>query len=157
MQTIQQERAKFALTRVLQAKQDLESQKQDDDKKDSKNQEQEADNKNRAKKAKDEYKSHASALPAMIHINGLGQAAAFYKSKGKGDKDKPHEMLYQLLSDWLTKKRPNESTQPYTNNQDKDLIQCIVESDMHQYRLAQAEAQALMDWVKKFAKAYMED
>jgi CRISPR-associated protein Cmr5 len=26
---------------------------------------------------------------------------------------------------------------------------------MHHYRLAQAEAQMLMDWVKKFAKAYM--
>jgi CRISPR-associated protein Cmr5 len=26
---------------------------------------------------------------------------------------------------------------------------------LHHYRLAQAEAQMLMDWVKKFAKAYM--
>ncbi|WP_374693514.1 hypothetical protein [Thiothrix subterranea] len=26
---------------------------------------------------------------------------------------------------------------------------------MHRYRLAQAEAQALMEWVKKFASAYM--
>ena len=124
MQTIQQQRAGFALTQVQGAASHFNSKQQT------------------------EYKSYASALPAMIHINGLGQAAAFYKSKGKGEEDKPHEMLYQLLSDWLTK--PN---QPYAGA--NDLIQAITVQDMHQYRLAQAEAQALMDWVKKFAKAYM--
>jgi CRISPR-associated protein Cmr5 len=120
MQTIQQQRAKFALMRVRSAENDC-------------------------KVNQSEYKSYASALPAMIHINGLAQAAAFYKSKGD-----THDMLYQLLSDWLTK--PN---QPYAGA--SDLIEAIVTKDMHQYRLAQAEAQALMDWVKKFAKAYMSD
>jgi CRISPR-associated protein Cmr5 len=119
MQTIQQQRAKFALTQVQYAASHL------------------------TPKQQTEYKSYASALPAMIHINGLGQAVAFYKSKGD-----THEMLYKLLSDWLTK--PN---QPYAGA--NDLIQAITVQDMHQYRLAQAEAQALMDWVKKFAKAYM--
>jgi CRISPR-associated protein Cmr5 len=28
---------------------------------------------------------------------------------------------------------------------------------MHSYRLAQAEALSLMDWVKKFANAYLAD
>jgi CRISPR-associated protein Cmr5 len=119
MQTIQQQRAKFALKRV-----------------------QEAANKLTEKEQK-EYKSYASALPAMIHINGLGQAAAFYKSKGD-----THKWLYDLLSEWLIK--PN---QPYAAYD--DLIVGITEADMHHYRLAQAEAQALMDWVKKFAKATM--
>lgn len=118
MQTIQQQRAKYALKRVQDAAHD-------------------------SKVDKAEYKSYASALPAMIHMNGLGQAAAFYKSKGE-----THEMIYDLLSGWLT-----QANQPYSNN--KDLIAAIAENDMHRYRLAQAEAQALMDWVKKFAKAYM--
>ena len=118
MQTIQQQRAKFALTSVQRAVFDRH-----------------IDNK--------EYKSYASSLPAMIHINGLGQAAAFFKSKGGTHKD-----LYNLLSDWLTK-----SEQPYANS--RDLMDGIVNNDMHHYRLAQAEAQALMDWVKKFSKAYM--
>lgn len=118
MQTIQQQRAKFALTEVQKAAFNTR-----------------IDNK--------EYKSYASSLPAMIHINGLGQAAAFFKSKGGTHKD-----LYNLLSDWLTK-----SEQPYANS--RDLMDGIVNNDMHHYRLAQAEAQALMDWVKKFAKAYM--
>jgi len=118
MQTIQQQRAAFALKCVQRVANDS--------------------NVNHS-----EYKSYASSLPAMIHINGLGQAAAFYKSKGG-----THELLYQLLSDWLTK--PN---QPFVGK--SDLILGITEGDMHDYRLAQAEAQALMDWVKKFAKAYM--
>jgi len=120
MQTIQQQRAKFALEQV-----------------------QSAANATDPKVNKAEYKSYASALPAMIHMNGLGQAAAFYKAQGG-----THEMLYQLLSEWLIK-----SNQPYAG--ESDLITAITNNDMHSYRLAQAGAQALMDWVKKFAKAYM--
>jgi CRISPR-associated protein Cmr5 len=119
MQTIQQRRAGFALDKILMA----------------------AKEKGIDKK---EYKSHAAALPAMIHMNGLGQAAAFYKSKG-GE----HNRIYQLLSDWLT-----QTGQPYQGK--KDLIaDGIVKEDMHSYRLAQAESQAFMDWVVKIAKAYM--
>ncbi len=118
MKLIQQERAKFALERIQKAIMDP-----------SVNQK--------------EYGSYAANLPAMIHTNGLGQAAAFFKSKGG-----THERLYQLLSDWLGKEN-----QPFAG---KQLLEGITTSDMQTYRLAQAEAQALMDWVKKFAKAYMD-
>lgn len=118
MQTIQQERAKFALDRVVSAS---------------------GDSSVNAK----EFKSYAHALPAMIHMNGLGQAAAFYKAKGG-----MHLRLYQLLSDWL-----KQAGQPYHGC--NDLLEGITQQDMHKYRLAQAEAQALMDWVKKFTSAYM--
>jgi len=118
MQTIQQQRAQFALRCVQDAV-------------------------NNSEINKSEYKSYVSALPAMIHMNGLGQAAAFYKSKCD-----THEIIYKLLSDWLT-----QANQPYAG--ESDLIAAITSNDMHSYRLAQAEAQALMNWVKKFAKAYM--
>jgi CRISPR-associated protein Cmr5 len=146
MQTIQQQRAKFALTEVqgylkhLLDRVEHELRQEPDV---TKHESIRKRNKAKIDKAKDEYKSYASALPAMIHINGLGQAVAFYKSKGD-----THQILYQLLSDWLTQPK-----QPYAS--EKDLMQAIVDNDMHRYRLAQAEAQALMDWVKKFAKAYM--
>ncbi|MFI0399400.1 MAG: type III-B CRISPR module-associated protein Cmr5 [Thiolinea sp.] len=116
MQTIQQQRAKYALDEVKAAL-------------------------DRGVNKK-EYKSYASSLPAMIHMNGLGQAAAFFKSKGG-----THRELYNLLSGWLT-----QANQPYVG---KDLLEGITTENMHAYRLAQAEAQALMDWVKKFAKAFM--
>lgn len=120
VQTIQQQRAKFALEAV------------------------EADRIRLSPKEQSEYRSYASELPAMIHMNGLGQAAAFYKSKG-GTRDK----LYQLLSRWLT-----DNGQPY--QQWDDLLKGITQADQQAYRLAQTEAMALMDWVKKFAKAFME-
>jgi CRISPR-associated protein Cmr5 len=123
MQLMQQQRAQFALEAIEKAIKDGVNQK--------------------------EYISYASSVPAMIHTNGLGQAAAFFKSKkGKNGNNKTtHEYLYQLLSDWLKK-----DNQPFAN---KDLLDGITNSDMQTYRLAQTEAQALMDWVKKFAKAYM--
>lgn len=118
-QTIQQQRARYAMQAIGQAKE--------------------------AKVNQGEFKSYASALPAMIHMNGLGQAAAFFRMKGG-----THEKLYSILSDWLC-------ADGRVYGKDKDLLEAIVNSDMHAYRLAQAEAQALMDWVKKFAKAFMQD
>lgn len=125
MQTMQQERAKFALERVEAAKENI-SQK--------------------------EFKSYAAGFPAMIRMNGLGQAAAFYRSKGAGSdaKAKAYFAIYCLLSDWL-----GESGKPYGAYD--DLLKGITEADMDRYRLAQIEALLLLDWVKKFAKAFMED
>lgn len=119
MQTMQQQRAKYALEQVNAAITRGVNQK--------------------------EYRAYASNLPAMIHMNGLGQAAAFFKSKGD-----THEQLYHLLSNWLCQR-----DQPYAGC--ADLLEGITSKDMHAYRLAQAEAQMLMDWVKKFAKAFMTD
>lgn len=120
MQTLQQRRARYALEAI-----------------------QAAVDKNVNRK---EYLSYASALPAMIRMNGLGQAAAFYRSRGG-----THGLLYQLLSDWFCK----EKNAPYDKH--KDLLEGITQSDLHAYRLAQAEALALLDWVKKFSKAFMKD
>jgi CRISPR-associated protein Cmr5 len=121
MQTIQQLRAKFALTAVEQAAKMLVEEK-----------------------SKKEYKSYASALPFMIHANGLGQAAAFYRSKGD-----THQELYILLSGWLT-----GEGQPLQGH--KDLLAGITQSDMHTYLAAQAEAMAFLEWVKRFADALIE-
>lgn len=85
--------------------------------------------------------SAANAMPAMILMNGLGQTAAFYKSKGG-----TQESLYQLLSNWL--KQPHK---PYAG---KELLKGITEGDAKTYRAAQIEALAYLQWVKKFAKAY---
>lgn len=92
-----------------------------------------------------ELKSYSRALPFMIRANGLGQAAAFYWSKGG-----VHESLYKLLGSWLTSKG-----QAYS---DKDnLIEGITEADMATYQRAQAEALLLMEWVGKFVTAYVRE
>lgn len=124
-QTMQQQRAHFALTRVEKNLTQLDAEEQK------------------------KYKSYASALPFMIHANGLGQAVAFYRSKGG-----IHQELYKLLSDWLTSKG-----QPLQGHADKDdllLLKRIMGSDMHTYLAAQAEAMAFLEWVKRFADALIE-
>ncbi|HPY39264.1 MAG TPA: type III-B CRISPR module-associated protein Cmr5 [Thiolinea sp.] len=137
-QTIQQQRAAYALKKVQAASED--------------------------KAIHSEYKSYASNLPAMIHMNGLGQAAAFFKAKSASDKtadkrnvkEKAYFLLYETLSDWLCSKGTvihPMPIQPYAGC--TNLLDGITTKDMHAYRLAQAEAQMLMDWVKKFAKAFM--
>lgn len=93
-------------------------------------------------------KARTSELPFMIHANGLGQAAAFFKSKDvKNDKERYGE-VFKALQSWLT-----QSNRPFAGK--SDLMRAVVEADLATYRLAQAEAMAYMDWVKKFASAYL--
>lgn len=120
-QTMQQQRAKFALDSILK----LSEQKQFDD------------NKRR------EFKSYIATLPAMIHRNGLGQAVAFYAAKGG-----THGDIYALLSNWLCQEQKLYSPE-------KDLLHGITHNNMQRYRHAQIEAQALLQWLKRFANAYL--
>jgi len=122
-QTIQQKRAAFALDKIEKAAGRLNIED------------------------KEKYKSYASALPFMIHANGLGQAAAFYKSKS--NKEAIYGELYKLLSDWLVKE--GQSYQGCN-----DLLDGIRSRDMKTYIAAQAEAIEFMTWVKQFADAFME-
>jgi len=90
-------------------------------------------------------KARASELPFMVHANGLGQAAAFFKSKKDND---GYGVVFGALQSWLS--QPNR---PLAGQ--GDLMQAIVNADLHTYRMAQAEAIQYMDWVKKFASAYL--
>lgn len=123
MQTLQQERARHALNVVEGWKKDPQS---DDDR-------------------KKKLKARTSELPFMIHANGLGQAAAFFKSKKNKD---GYDVVLLALQDWLA-----QPSRPFAGK--IDLMRAIVEADLATYRLAQAEAMAYMDWVKKFASAYL--
>ena len=124
MQTMDQQRAKFALQGVTNAKAQL-----------------------KPEECK-EYHSHVSALPFMIHANGLGQAAAFYKSKAVKKLD--YQLIYELLSDWLIKEN-----QPFHGK--TGLLDGITNCEMQAYLAAQAEAMAFINWVKRFAEAYMRE
>lgn len=90
-----------------------------------------------------ELKSYAAAFPAMIKMNGLGQAAAFYYSQGA-----IHRELYSVVCKWLT--LPG---QPYHSKE--DLLAGITQQGMADYLNAQIEALLLLDWVKRFAKAFL--
>lgn len=93
-----------------------------------------------------EWLSRANEMPAMIQMNGLGQTVAFYLSKGG-----THKKMYDLLSKWLCDNQ-NAKLSIYKNH--PDLMQGIAKGDLQSYRAAQAEAQALLIWVKKLSKAF---
>jgi CRISPR-associated protein Cmr5 len=130
MQTMQQRRAADALKRVEEVK---------------------------GKPFDDRFKAYVQAMPAMIHMNGLGQTAAFYRSKsgGKDSGAKAYDAVYQILSDWLTGK--GQVYQTSGNVPCQDLLEGITQETAHKYRLAEAEALAYLEWLKKFAEAFIED
>ena len=86
-------------------------------------------------------------------MNGLGQAMAFYLSKSKGDKQKEtaYRIIYDILGEWLCDKK----SKGRVFDQDEDLLKAITKSDMQHYMAAQNEAQALLEWLKKFAVALL--
>lgn len=126
MQTLEQERAKFALEWINRIQLSVKTED------------------------KEKIISYASAMPAMIQINGLGQAAAFYRRKGATG---PYYELYSVLSSWLTSPgRPLA----ITGEEKPDLLSAITKLDMQAYIAASTEAVMFLDWVKKFATAFIE-
>ena len=85
-----------------------------------------------------ELLSYVTGIPAMILMSGFGQNCAFYKANKKGN----HAEVLNALENWLQK---------------GDLMAFITESSAQDYRLAQAESLAYLNWLKKFAKAYLKD
>jgi CRISPR-associated protein Cmr5 len=86
--------------------------------------------------AQKELKTYVVGMPAMILMSGFGQTCAFYKSKKKN-----HETVLQALQSWLDK---------------DDVIQAITASTAQEYQLMQAESLAYLNWLKKFARAYLQ-
>lgn len=130
-QTLQQLRAQHALKQVQEFVISVAGVNKTDEKK--------------AKNLSEKFKARASELPFMIHTNGLGPALAFFKSKKEKD---GYDKLYVLLQSWLV-----QPGRPFVDQ--PDLMKSITEADFNTYRLAQAEAIQYMDWVKKFASAYL--
>jgi CRISPR-associated protein Cmr5 len=102
------------------------------------------------------YKSYAKALPANILMSGLGQAMATVRSRvGKRD---GYQQLYDHLEDWLC---GNDADAPYRNFQaprnGNSLLHAITQRDQDTYIRAQAEALAYLEWLRKFAEAFLED
>ncbi|CAL1241060.1 type III-B CRISPR module-associated protein Cmr5 [Candidatus Methylocalor cossyra] len=99
------------------------------------------------------YVSYAKALPAEILQMGLGQALATLLSAAKGLTSDPHYLLYHDVKDWLTG-RDNPDA-PYAGQ--SDLMAAITQRDEAAYLHAQAEALAYLEWLKKFAVAFLQD
>jgi CRISPR-associated protein Cmr5 len=106
--------------------------------------------------AQKEFKSYVQGLPAMVQMNGLGQAIAFYRSHfTETDKSKKgavaYAKLYAILSGWLCGDNPL-AVYPLSD----DLLDAIVSHDQYKYRLAQSELQSLLVWLKSMSVALIE-
>lgn len=99
-----------------------------------------------------EYCSYVEALPAAVVMNGLGQAVATLRANANGENPRniACDRLYKHLSDWLC----GSSLAPYSGS--GDLLDAITSKGQNQYLLAQAEALAYLEWLKKFAVAFIE-
>lgn len=101
------------------------------------------------KEKRERYLTKAKNLPATIIICGLGQTVATLISVGKGKNDNPDQMLYKDLESWLC---GDSEGAVY---KDIDLITSIVKGDRSKYLKAQVEALKWLEWLKKFATAYL--
>ncbi len=98
---------------------------------------------------KRKYRSLVLKLPVMILTNGLGQALAFLKSKGKDNRDDPHEIVYSHLQAWLFREiRWADANQP-------TLIERIFNTTSETYRQATSEALSYLHWLRRFAEAIL--
>ena len=99
-----------------------------------------------ASRHQSELGNHINSLPALIHMNGLGQALAFYKCN-----DAAHIDIYKAFSAWLC----GDNAGRVTSKVNADILDALAVEDMHIYMAAQNEAQALLMWLKKLAKAHL--
>ncbi|MEH6577391.1 MAG: type III-B CRISPR module-associated protein Cmr5 [Amphritea sp.] len=103
---------------------------------------------NEAEYKHSELKAYIRRLPGMIQMNGFGQALAFFYAKRQSSK--AYGAVYQIVENWLCKEGQVYAD---TSGSEHRLLTAITSQDQNSYRQAQAETQALMLWVKKFAEA----
>ena len=99
-------------------------------------------------KQRERYLNRAKGLPAMIIMCGLGQSVATLLSVGQGVRTNPDQMLYDDISNWIC----GAEKMIY---HEENLIEAIVKNDREKYVQAQAEILKLLEWLKKFATAYL--
>lgn len=107
------------------------------------------------------YASYVKGLPAAILNNGFGQAMATLLSaaNGKSASEDDHRLLFNHMQSWLCR---NDPRAPYRSDSVPDansteLMNRITNSEQTAYIQAQAEAMAYLVWLKKFAKAFLDD
>ena len=95
-----------------------------------------------------EVRRYLNGLPALIRMNGLGQALAFYRMQGNGSS---HEAIYRMVGEWLC----SGTSKGRVFTQHANVLTAITQSDMFAYMAAQNEALALLEWLKKFGLALL--
>ena len=96
-------------------------------------------------------KSAVNGLPAMIHMNGLGHAFAFFLTDPKNFPER--QAIADTVFDWLkNESHVYDNILEYSN---LTALKAVTLSDLKTHQVAQQEAQAYLLWLKKFARALL--
>ncbi len=100
------------------------------------------------------YVAFVKALPATIIMSGLGQALAMEKAGAAKDGDVKlgHMALYKHMDEWLIKGWENSVYEGRG-----DVLGAICNGCEADYIRAQTEAMDYLEWLKKFAVAFLDD
>lgn len=102
---------------------------------------------NEASDFRDQYRTLAQKFPTVVQTNGIGQALAFLRAKGKGDNAKAHQRFYNDVAEWVI----SSFNQFQTGD---DLLHKLVQEEHGIiYRAVATEAMAYGRWLKRFAEA----
>ena len=84
-------------------------------------------------------------VPTMVLANGLGKTLAFLLSKQKG----PHMKTFQVMKQWLETEEP-----ALKGKTDLEFLQAVAAFDQAVYLQAQQETLALLQWLKRYVRAF---
>ena len=84
-------------------------------------------------------------VPTMVLANGLGQTLAFLLYKQKG----PHMKTFQVMKQWLETEEP-----ALKGKTDLEFLQAVAAFDQAVYLQAQQETLALLQWLKRYVRAF---
>lgn len=94
-----------------------------------------------------EYRNLAKGMPALVMTNGLLQALAFLKSKGRPE----HDWLFQDIVDWLA--HSGVGVLAGAGCDWGQATESLTALDPAEYRRATEEALAILKWIRQFADA----
>ncbi|MCX7598103.1 MAG: type III-B CRISPR module-associated protein Cmr5 [Armatimonadetes bacterium] len=96
-----------------------------------------------------EYARLAKRLPAMVLMNGVGQALAFLLGKSEGKEDTAAWRLCADVAEWLC------SAGVYTVGDPAGVMRELTSGSRIQYQHATEEVLALSTWLVRFADAFL--
>ncbi|MDR0407644.1 MAG: type III-B CRISPR module-associated protein Cmr5 [Campylobacteraceae bacterium] len=95
----------------------------------------------------EEIANFYAGAPTMILTNGLGQTMAFLLSKKEKEK-----RLFKIIKKWLTTEK--NPLRELKDKSDIEFLQAFNVLLILDYIKAQTEALRLLEWLKRYAKAF---
>ncbi len=100
----------------------------------------------------EDFANFIVGTPTMILQNGLGQTMAFLLSKCKGREDvaDKHFFTFRAIARWCERENSQIQSRPM------DFLQAVTQLHQGQYLTLQEEALKMLQWLKRYAKAFQE-